>query len=626
MTDSGLQSTELAEIQRRLLLVKIGVLIIVGLLVVRLWQLQVRDGAYYRNLSYNNRTRSVVLHPIRGLIYDRNGILLANSVPSFNLYVQLNDVPNREALIGKLIEFLALDESELNKKIQAKGRETLVRLKGGLSLKEATIVESHRLDLPGVVIRPEFERNNPQGSYAAHVLGYVGVVSEEQLAGEEFQGLSPGSIIGQDGVERIYDKTLRGRAGSKLIEVDALGHEKRMISVDKPQAGNDVRLTIDFRLQKLAEDLLGEEAGAIAALEPQTGEILALASRPGFAPNALSRGLSSNEWNAILQDTSHPLMNRAIQGQYPPGSTFKIIVATAALETNAIDLTDTLQCGGEFRLGKRIFRDWKADGHGAVNLRKATADSCDVYFYRLGHRMGMETIAAYAKQFGLGARTGVDLPSEGTGFIPSPEWKRQTRGEPWYPGETVHASIGQGYVTVTPLQMAKVIATIANNGILPQPHVVRGARRSARESIEKRTPTQARPFMLQPRQLKGIQSALEAVVIEGTAQRAQSSMVKIAGKTGTAQVVSLRRDSEEETPRQFRDHAWFVAYAPLENPSIAVAVLLEHMGHGGSAAAPLAKELIEAYLSYGVDGGQKTRSSLVLPSHKVMKKEKRLYG
>ena len=262
MTDPGFQSTGLADIQGRLLLIRIVVLIIVGLLVVRLWQLQVRDGDYYRNLSHDNRTRSVLLHPVRGFIYDRNGILLANNIPSFSLYVQLSDVPDREALMGKLIELLSLDKSELSKKIQAQGRRTPIRLKKGISLKEAAIVESHRLDLPGVVIRPEFQRNNPQGAYAAHVLGYVGIASEEQLA--DLQGLPPDSVIGQYGVERIYEMTLRGRVGRKLIEVDALGHEKRMISVDKPQVGNDVYLTIDFRLQKLAEDLLGEEAGAIA--------------------------------------------------------------------------------------------------------------------------------------------------------------------------------------------------------------------------------------------------------------------------------------------------------------------------------------------------------------------------
>ena len=626
MTDPGLQSTGLADIQGRLFLIKIVVLIIVGLLVVRLWQLQVRDGTYYRSLAQDNRTRSVLLHPVRGFIYDRNGILLADNVPSFNLYVQLSDVPDREALIGKLVDLLSWDERELKKKVQAQEERTSIRLKRGISLKEAVIIESHRLDLPGVVIRPEFQRNNPQGAYAAHVLGYVGAASEEQLARGEFQGLPLGSVIGQYGVERIYERTLRGQAGGKLVEVDALGHEKRMVSVDKPQVGNDVHLTIDFRLQKLAEDLLGEEAGAMVALDPQTGELLALASRPSFDPNALSRGLRADEWNVILQDVRHPLTNRATQGQYPPGSTFKIIMATAALETHAIGLTETVHCGGKFRFGKRTFRDWKKYGHGKVDLHQAIVHSCDVYFYRIGNRMGVETIADYAKQFGLGARTGIDLPAEATGIVPSPEWKRQARGEPWYPGETISVSIGQGYVTVTPLQMAKVIAMIGNKGIPVQPHVVRGVRKREGEWIEQRTPAQAPALALRPHQLEAIQEALAVVVTEGTAREARSSMVTIAGKTGTAQVVSLRHKSEEDTPKRFQDHAWFVAYAPFERPRIAVAVLLEHMGHGGSAAAPLAKQLIEAYVSYGVDEKDGTRPSRALPSHRPMKQGTQVYG
>jgi penicillin-binding protein 2 len=598
-------------------------LIIVGLLVVRLWQLQVRDGVYYRNLSHDNRTRSVVLHPVRGLIYDRNGILLANSVPSFNLYVELGDVPDREALIGMLVELLSLDRSELTKTIDTHVGGTPIRLKKGVSLKEAAIVESHRLDLPGVVIRPEFQRNNPEGGYAAHVLGYVGVASEEQLTREEFQGLPAGSVIGQYGVERIYEGTLRGHAGRKLIEADALGHEKRMISADKPQVGNDVYLTIDFRLQKLAEDLLGEEAGAIVALDPQTGDILALASRPSFDPNALSRGVRADVWSDILQDERHPLTNRAIQGQYPPGSTFKIIMATAALDTNVIKSTDTLHCGGRFRFGRRTFQDWKKYGHGAVDLRKAIAQSCDVYFYRLGDRMGVDTIAVYARQFGLGERTGIDLPAERTGLIPSSEWKQRTQGEPWYPGETISVAIGQGYVTVTPLQMAKVIGMIGNNGIAFQPHVLRGVRGRGGEWIDEWSPTQAVPLTLPVHQLETIQAALATVVTEGTARQARSSVVPLAGKTGTAQVVSLRFKSEEDTPKRFRDHAWFVAYAPFEHPRIAVAVLVEHMGHGGSVAAPLAKELIEAYVSYGVDDNERPRVFLTRPSDTVMPQETR---
>ncbi len=617
----GQSAVALATVQRRFLFLKIGVCLLAGLLVLRLWQLQIRDGAYYRSLSQDNRTRSLLIHPVRGLIYDRNGILLANSVPSFNLYVQLDDVPNREELLLKLAELLSLDERVLRKKIQDEDGRTLIRLRQGLSLKEAAIVESHRLDLPGVGIHPEAQRNNPHGAYAAHVIGYVGAISEEQLAREEFQDLPRRSIIGQSGVERIYDRTLRGRAGSKLIEVNALGHEQRMISMEKPYAGNDMYLTIDFRLQKLAEDLLGDKVGAIVALNPQTGATLALASRPSFDPNALSRGLSAEGWNAMLRDTQHPLMNRAIQGQYPPASTFKIIMATAALETDAIAKTKTLRCAGGFRFGKRTYRDWYAGGHGAVNMHEALVRSCDVYFYRLGHLMGIEPIAASAKQFGLGKPTGIDLPGEAMGVVPSPQWKQRMRGEPWYPGETISVAIGQGFAMVTPLQMANVIAMVGNHGISYTPHVVRGIRERESGTIEEWIPSQSASLALSPHHLQGIQAALAGVVAKGTARRAQSSKVKIAGKTGTAQVVALRATIGKDVPRKFRDHAWFVAYAPFDHPGIAVAVLIEHGGHGGSAAAPLAKKLIEAYMAYESEAETRARPRVSLSSPHMKHKE-----
>ena len=604
MSDTGLQQTGLSELQQRLVFLKIGVLVVVGLLALRLWQLQVRDGPYYGELSQDNRTRSIVLNPARGLIYDRNGKLLANNVPSFNLYVELKDVKDREGLIQKLEEYIEFDPSELSKKILTRGSLTRVKLKGGLTLREAALIESHRLDLPGVVVFPEFQRNNPHGAYAAHVIGYVGEVSEQQLAKEDFEGLNQGSIVGQYGVERMYDQLLRGQAGNKLIEVDALGHEKRTISVNKPQAGHDLYLTIDFDLQQLAEDLLGQESGAIVALDPKTGETLALASRPSFDPNALSRGLSSKDWQGILQDKRHPLTNRAIQGLYPPGSTFKIIMAAAALETNAIDMTDTIQCNGRFRFGNRTYRDWKLSGHGWVDLHKALANSCDVYFYKIGHRLGIETIAKYASLFGLGKKTGIDLPSERQGIVPSPEWKQQARGEPWYPGETISVSIGQGYVTVTPIQMAQVIATIGNNGVAHHPQLIKGVRKRNTGEVKLQPKPTAKDLGLQPAYIEDIQRSLAAVVTEGTARRANSPLVAIAGKTGTSQVVTLRLDKEEEVPKEFRDHAWFVSYAPVDNPQIAVAVLAEHSGHGGSAAAPLAKELIEAFIKKNGGGNQ----------------------
>ncbi len=622
----GGRAALLATVHRRFLFLNIGVCLLVGLLVLRLWQLQIRDGAHYRTLSQDNRTRSLLIHPVRGLIYDRNGVLLANSVPSFNLYVRLDDVPDRDALLRKLAALLSLDERALRETIRGNDGGAPVRLQQGLSLKEAALVESHRFDLPGVGIHPESQRNNPQGTYAAHVIGYVGDISEEQLAQEEFRGLPRRSIVGQSGVERSYDRTLRGRAGIKLIEVDALGHEKRTMAVHKPRVGNDMYLTMDFRLQKLAEDLLGDMVGAIVALDPRTGATLALASRPGFDPNALSRGLSAEGWNAMRRDARHPLMNRAIQGQYPPASTFKIIMATAALETGAIDQTKTLRCAGGFRFGKRTYRDWKVQGHGAVNLHDALARSCDVYFYRVGHLMGIEAIAASATQFGLGRPTGVDLPGEATGIVPSPEWKRQTRGKPWYPGETVSVSIGQGYVMVTPLQMAKVIATVGNHGISRTPHIVRGIRERESGTIKEQVPSQTPPLVVRPHHLQGIQAALASVVTSGTARRARSSKVRIAGKTGTAQVVALRLTNGEDVPRKFRDHAWFVAYAPFEHPSIAVAVLVEHGGHGGSVAVPLAKQLIEAHMAYESEGEARARTPSALSSRPAGRREQPRHG
>jgi len=596
MSDSGFQQSGLSDLQQRLVFLKVGVLVVIGLLTLRLWQLQVRDGPHYLELSQDNRTRSILLHPARGLIYDRNGKLLANNVPSFNLYVELKDVKDREALIQKLVEYLNIDESEVGEKIRMRSSRTRIKLKGGLTLREAALIESHRLALPGVVVQPEFQRNNPKGSYAAHVIGYVGEVSERQMSKEYFEGLRQGSIVGQYGVEREYDQLLRGQAGSKLIEVDALGHEKRTISVDKPQAGHDLYLAIDFDLQQMAEDLLGVGAGAIIALDPKTGETLALASRPSFDPNALSRGLSSKDWNAILQDKRHPLTNRAIQGLYPPGSTFKIIMAAAALESNTVNMSDTIQCKGRFRFGRRTYRDWKASGHGTVDLHKALMHSCDVYFYKIGHRLGIETIATYAKLFGLGKKTGIDLPSERSGIVPSEEWKQKARGEPWYPGETISVSIGQGFLNVTPLQMAQVIATISNNGVAHQPRLILGVRRRNTGQIETWPKPQATSLGLKPAFVEAIQRSLASVVSEGTARRANSPLVTIAGKTGTSQVVALRPNKEKDTPKEFRDHAWFVSYAPFENPQIAVAVLAEHSGHGGSAAAPLARKLIEAFI------------------------------
>ena len=597
MSEHDIPGDELRELQRRLTILKIGLLLVVGLLALRLWHLQIREGPYYRDLSQSNLTRSVVLEPARGLIYDRNGVLLANNVSSFSLYVTLEDVQDREELVQKLMTLVGLDESRLRKKLSERASKLLPRkIKDRLTLREAAQIESHRLDLPGVMIQAESQRNFPTGLTASHVIGYVGEVSPDQLELADYADLHQGSIVGQYGVEVTYDRFLRGRAGQKLIEADALGHEKRTVSVEKPRAGDDLYLTIDLRLQKLAEELLGDEAGAIVALDPKTGEVLALASRPAFDPNVLSRELTPKQWDEIVQHEGRPLNNRATQGQYPPGSVFKIAMAAAALETKTVEPSTQIRCAGGYQFGRRFYRDWKAGGHGLMNVTQALVQSCDVFFYTAGQRMGIDTIASYAKLFGLGSPTGIELPSERGGIVPSPDWKVKARGEQWLPGETISASIGQGFVTVTPIQMASLTATVANNGVPVRPRLVRAVMDRATGRVLELPSVPLSRLNLKPDTLAIIRSALAGVVTEGTATRAKSSLVTIAGKTGTAQIAALRPGPEKDIPKKFRDHAWFVSYAPVEAPRIAVVILVEHMGHGGSAAAPLAKQMIEAFV------------------------------
>ncbi len=597
MASTQYPESESWDLHRRLFILRVGLLFVVALLALRLWHLQIKEGPYYRDLSENNRTRLVLLEPVRGLIYDRHGVLLANNVPSFSLYVTLEDVKDREVLVQQLTELLGLDATVVRKKMLAKGSKLIPRkIKDRMTLRDATIIEAHRLDLPGVMIQVESQRNYPGGVTAAHLLGYVGEISADQLEKPEFVDLHQGSIVGQYGIEKSYDRHIRGAAGQKSVEVDALGHEKKSTIVEQPQAGNDLYLTIDARLQKVAEDLLGQESGAIVALDPNNGDILAMASRPAFDPNVLSRELTPKQWVEIVQDEGRPLNNRASQGQYPPGSTFKIPMAVAALETKTMAASSTVHCTGGYQFGKRLYHDWKAGGHGYVDLHAALVHSCDVYFYTIGQRMGIDVMAEFGKAFGLGQGTGVELPSERSGIMPSTVWKQKTKNESWLPGETISAAIGQGYVTVTPLQMATLVGTVANNGVSYRPRLVRAVMDRMTGNLQELPAVPHGKVNAKPETFRVVKEALAEVVTKGTATRAKSSMVTIGGKTGTAQVAALRTGPEESIPKKFRDHAWFVAFAPVDAPKIAVAVLAEHMGHGGSAAAPLAKELIETYI------------------------------
>lgn len=596
------QHEEIRNLQRRLLYLRLGLLLGLLLLSTRLWYLQVVKGAYYRDLSEQNRVRTVDLKPARGLIFDRRGELLANNVPSFNLYLTLEDIRDRDGLAASLEELLGLPRSETKKRLAHQAKSYVpILLKPGLTLREAALVEGHRLDLPGLRIQAESQRNYVHGSLGGHLLGYVGEVSPEQQDEPAFADLTQGSIVGKSGVEKTFDQEIRGKPGQKMIEVDARGNERKTLSVAEQTPGDDLHLSLDMRLQRLAESLLGQEAGAVVAMDPANGDVLVMASNPVLDPNVLSRGLTGAVWDQISKDPRHPLTNRAIQGQYPPGSTFKVIVASAALESDKWSSETQVRCAGAYPFGKHVFRDWKKNGHGSMSMHQAIVQSCDVYFYTLGHRLGIDAIADMAHQFGLGQPSGIELPSERVGTVPSTEWKQRVRKEQWYPGETISAAIGQGYVTVTPLQMAAAMSAVANGGVLRKPRLVRGIRERTTGRIREIPSEDRGQIPLKEGSWAVLREALHGVVKYGTGGRARSTLVEIAGKTGTAQTVGARPiqtgTNPESIPKQFRDHAWFIAYAPAENPKIAIAVIVENIGHGGTFAAPIAKALIEEYLS-----------------------------
>lgn len=589
---------ELEELHRRLRFARVGLLLVFMALVFRIWQLQVYEGEYYRNLSEDNRTRTVIRKPARGLIYDRNGALLANNVPSFSLYAILEDIEDRKGTSKKIEELIGLNEDMVREKLSSRGSRFVPRKIGDrLTLRKAALIESNVLELPGLIVQAESQRNYPAGTTGSHLIGYVGEISANQLEQQRFSTLTQGAIVGKYGVEATFDKFLRGQPGKRGVEVDARGHEKRTVLVHKPQAGDDLYLTIDLRLQQLAEELIGVERGAIIAIDPNNGELFALASAPGFDPNVLSRQLTNQEWAQIVNDDAHPLTNRATQGQYPPGSTLKMVMAAAGLETQTVGQHTDVTCTGGYRFGRRTFRDWKYGGHGSVNVHDALVNSCDVYFYALGHRLGIDTMANYFTQFGFGQKTGIELLSERTGIVPSKAWKQRVKGQPWIAGETISVAIGQGFVSVTPIQMAQMTATLANNGTAYRPHLVRAVMERATGRLQEFPVVPKQTLAIKPETFHVIKKAMAGVVTDGTAKRAQSSLVSIAGKTGTAQTASLRRaPRNQELPRKYRDHAWFVAFAPVENPRVALIVLIEHSGHGGSVAAPLAKTFIETFM------------------------------
>ena len=461
-------------------------------------------------------------------------------------------------------------------------------------------VETNRFKLPGVAIEVKPRRRYHYPYLASHVIGYMGEITQDQLKDPTYINHRLGDWTGQYGIEKEFEPYLHGRRGQQVVEVNASGRVLKVIDYTPPDPGNNLHLTIDLGLQEAAQEALGDQVGAVVAVDPNTGEILAMASTPTYNQSNFVMGISRENWKELLDNPLHPLENRAVSGQYPPGSTFKIISAAAALEEGVVTPETRIMCPGSFTLGNQVYNCWKRSGHGKVNLHRALKESCDVYFYEVSLKLGVDKLAEYARAFGLGRPTGVGLANEKSGLVPTKAWKKRRYNVPWRMGETVSIAIGQGYNLTTPIQMAQVMAATANGGTLYQFHMVKEIT-SADGKTKKSFPPQVVGLLrFKPETLEQIRAGLTAVVEEqgGTGSHARVKGVNVAGKTGTSQVVSLkkyRNVPDKDIPYKYRDHAWFVAFAPVENPKIALAVLVEHAGHGGSEAGPVAQKVLQAF-------------------------------
>ncbi|MCX8118429.1 MAG: penicillin-binding protein 2 [Desulfobacterota bacterium] len=580
------------------------------LLFIYLWYLQVIRGAEFRQLSENNRIRIREVVADRGMLMDRHGHVLAHNRPSFDVFLIPEDIRANPDVLEKVGEVLQIPQEELREKMKLSKRQPPfrpVKVKSDIDWQKLVLLETNRVHLPGILVDVRPIRAYHYGPFAAHLLGYIGEVDENELNHKRGQPYRLGSMIGKYGVEYGWEAYLKGVDGGRQIEVDALGREIRHLRSVEPFPGHNIVLTIDFGLQKVAEEAFQEKAGALVAMDPKSGRILAMVSRPAFDPSIFARGISPEEWKELIEHPFHPLRNKTIQGQYPPGSVLKIVTAIAGLETGAITPQTQITCTGAFPYGNRDFRCWKEKGHGTLNLHQALVQSCDVYFYQVGLKVGVDAIAHYAAQLGLGRKTGIALPHEKPGTVPTTSWKKRRFGVPWYSGETLSVAVGQGYMNTTPLQLATLISAVANGGRLYLPQVVERVENIYGEVVKAYPPLEIGKAEISETTLRIIQEALWGAVNEPgcTGGAAALKQVKVAGKTGTAQVVRMAADFKKgdmnRMPLKLRDHAWFVAYAPFEDPKIAVAVLVEHGGYGGAAAAPIAKRVIAKY--FGLDVG-----------------------
>lgn len=601
----------LPDLKNRFLVLSLAVALVFLLLILRLWYLQVVSGDRYRMMSEKNRTRVLQIAAPRGPVFDRSGSLLVDSRPAFDVSIMRQDVEDRDSLLKSLSVYLDVD-IEILREAWERGRRfpayRPVPMARDVSRDVMERVQENSVELPGAFIEVRPVRSYPYGDTAAHLLGYLGEIAEHELQKGVVGNYRGGDFIGKSGIERLLESHLRGKKGQRILEVDVKGKKLLQLKVQEPMPGNRVYLTLQRDVQLAAEKAFGDQAGAAVAVDVNSGEVLALVNSPSFSPALFARGITDEEWRGLLKDPLHPLQFKAIRGQYPPGSTFKIVTALAALQSDPAIADHEVNCTGRTKVGNREFRCWKRWGHGTTGLKKAIRESCDVWFYEVGVELGIDRLSEMAFDLGLGKRTEFPLSGEKSGNIPTRQWKRNRFNEPWYAGETVNTSIGQGYVLTTPMQLAVMTAAVANGGTVYQPQVVSRIVDWNGEVRERFKPRILNEVDLDPRALALVQEGLEEVVNEphGTGQLARLDGVQVAGKTGTSQVIRRLSDEEEESqgdddevPYRFRDHALFVSYAPAQSPEIAVAVVVEHGEHGSTAAAPIAASIMESYFAQG---------------------------
>lgn len=589
----------------RIIAALIIILLLTSGLIVRLVYLQIVGHVHYATLAKDNSIKIEPLVPTRGMIYDRKGKVLAENTQSFSLELipeQIKDLDDTLLRLQKLLNIPDEKIEQYQKQRKRQKRFASTALLMGMSDEEIAKFAVARPFFPGVDIQASLVRNYPYADLAAHVVGYVGRINEAEMKTLPIAEYRGSSHVGKIGIENAYESELHGKTGYAEIETNVQGRAINTVNSVAPVQGENLYLTLDMDLQKTAYDALGDFNGAVVAIEVKTGAVLVFASRPGFDPNPFVIGISNDAYQALQKSENQPLYNRALRGLYPPGSTMKPFIALAGLEYNAISAEHKMFCPGYYQLPNvsHRYRDWKKGGHGSVNMSDAITQSCDVYFYSLASTLGIDRMHNFLQRFGFGEKSGIDLTGEKAGLMPSREWKRKQRNQAWYPGETLITGIGQGFLQVTPLQLARATATLANKGKVVTPFLVRNA--ASPDSLEPEQDTSQEDLALKRDNVNKIIAGMINVIHDahGTAKSIGKGInYQIAGKTGTAQVFSIKQDAkynENDIDFKLRDHALFIAFAPADDPKIAVAVVMENGGHGGSVAAPIAGQVIKQFL------------------------------